>query len=342
MPTPATPTGSPTKVKGTTTHATATSLTDHIKHWTKNQWENDTVESTSNGHKTRAKVVSNNATTLTVDEWSDGVPDPGAEYTIEGNAIAPDISADDIGLAIVLFYDEVPDHFNGILTNGNGWSWDATSQRFIGPSGSPLSDSDLKSLAILFALAVEHDMREMAQKVANGTITIEEFQAWMAQETKNLYVALAALGAGGADQLTAEQLEAVRGEASKAPGLAFSLARLQLFAAAIASGDDGTVESIINRAAAYADSSTSIFEGAKRISHTNVVDDKGRPLYAFERNILGEADHCSPGPDTEGCPELTDAGWVPIGTMPLPGLRTCRQNCKCRMQYSLLGNAGNP
>jgi hypothetical protein len=305
--------------------------------WIVDQWEGDTVTSISDGHETKAKVKHNDDTTLQIDGWSDGIPDVGAEYAIIGNKVTPDISSHDIALALLLFYEEVPDHFNGILTNENGWRWDAEKQEYIQPSGKPLNDGDLKGLAILFILAIEQDMRRAGENVGVGRINIEEFQEYIASTLKNMYIALGALGAGGISGLTPEILDAIKGDVDKAPGLKFSLDRLQLFAAAIAAGDMATVEGIVERAGTYAESGLPVYEDIRVESHRNAKDDQGRPLFLFYRNMLTPGENCSDGEHTEGCIETADAGWQPIGSLPEIGARTCNFRCRCYWRFSLTG-----
>lgn len=50
--------------------------------------------------------------------------------------------------------------------------------------------------------------------------------------------------------------------------------------------------------------------------------------YAWERNILGDAEHCAE------CVEATLRGWVPIGTLPRIGARLCMVNCRCTMRFA--------
>jgi hypothetical protein len=55
-----------------------------------------------------------------------------------------------------------------------------------------------------------------------------------------------------------------------------------------------------------------------------------------QRNVLAaDAEHCKTDErkGTIGCVEETRRGWVTLGTMSLPGRRTCRQGCACRMEY---------
>lgn len=345
MPTLATPTGFPSRITGSITHATEHTLTDHIAHWKKDAWVGDRVYSTSNGRKTFAKVTGNDRNTLTVDDWSDGIPDPGATYEIEGITIAPDITPDDIALAIILWGDDAPRQFRGLLNAGrgsgggdsNGWTWNPTTQQYVGPTGKPLSDEDLKNLSVLFAVSVEHDIRAKAEAVATGRLSIADFQNWLATTIKSLYTSLAALAIGGWRNLTSGVLSIIQGVIDHASGTSFSFARLQQFAQDIQDGTNATVEAIVNRAGLYADSGLPIYEAARVESHANARDDQDRPLFLFYRNNLTPGDNCSDTEHAEGCVETTSAGWQLIGTLPEIGLRSCAMRCRCWWSFSLTG-----
>jgi hypothetical protein len=47
---------------------------------------------------------------------------------------------------------------------------------------------------------------------------------------------------------------------------------------------------------------------------------------AEERNVLGGSQNC------DECPGLSEQGWVPIGTLPEVGTRTCLGNCNCTIE----------
>ena len=55
--------------------------------------------------------------------------------------------------------------------------------------------------------------------------------------------------------------------------------------------------------------------------------------YTKERRILGVADHCRTAGGLQGCVELAEKGWEPIGTLPRIGDTPCRTNCHCHFIY---------
>lgn len=260
----------------------------------------------------------------------------------------------DVDAANTLWRAHAPPSLAGLLDGTGGWSWDDQRQQYSSRTGRTLGGMDLKRLALLFAMAVEEDMRREASNMSVGIKPLATWERDMADLIKDVNIAEAALARGGLSNLDAPALARVSGlpaptpgqpilipPAVAPPGIAFSLDRLQSFAADVAEAVKPAMTSedgIVARASLYAAASQSTFEDAKRESHRAARDGKGRALFLFERNILGEAQHCSNGEFTEGCIEVTRAGWSPIGTLPLPGLRTCGPNCACELIFSLVGD----
>lgn len=60
-----------------------------------------------------------------------------------------------------------------------------------------------------------------------------------------------------------------------------------------------------------------------------------------ERRRLGRAEHCHTDEDLEGCVELADLGWQPIGSLPRLGDTPCRTNCHCRFDYRYKDESGD-
>lgn len=344
---PATPTGNAISGinadSGTVTSADDGELTDSDQHWPPNEHAGRRVESkTANGVKTVARIDGNDETTLTLGPWSNGVPVKGERYTIYGTAIPFLILAADLVAAGTLWRKDAPRQFKGLLDDADGWTWDSQAQAYASGDGHRVGGSDLKALSSTFAEQVQSDMRAQAVKVAAGAAPVEIWQREMAAAIKDSYICQAVLAAGGFDRYTPGLQAATVGEAGEPPGIAFSIARLQGFAEDWADGRYANVGAILSRAAAYANASRAVFETVRRDSHINTRGPTGKPLYLFEKNVLNDtADHCADDDEkmTDGCPELTELGWQPIGLMPVPGLRTCAQSCRCHLTFSLIGDA---
>lgn len=326
---------------GFVTSATADTLTDSAQEWTSGEHAGRRVQSFSRGAKTVARIDANDQTSLTVGQWSNGVPDSGEKYVIYGTIIPFLILATDIAAARLLWKQDAPNQFKGLLDGSGGWKWDGHAQAYVSRHGHDVGGGDLKALSSTFAQQVEADMRSDASSMAAGITPLETWQRNMADSIKDLYICQGALAAGGFGNLTPAIVTAIAGDPGEPPGTSFSLSRLQGFTEDVEDEVQGVASepAIIDRAALYADASRGTFENIKRISHMDARDPSGRLIYLFERNILGPTErHCRPGPFTDGCQQLTDQGWVPIGSMSLPGQRTCKMGCACSLEFSLTGD----
>jgi hypothetical protein len=228
-----------------------------------------------------------------------------------------------------------PPYIAGMLLNEDGWRFDAERQQFVNGHGRAIAPDMLKRIALAFAFSAQQDMEHEASRVAVGEVPVDAWKRNQADDVQDLFIVMAAMGAGGFDALTKDDLDLIIGSADAPGGLAFSLSRLYEFAKGIADGTMTGEDAIINRAGLYAAAGNTVFETVSRASHMEATDEQGRPKFLLERNVLSPADHCGE------CPSLTEAGWLPIGSMPVPGLRECGPNCKCFMEYSLVGDAAD-
>lgn len=241
------------------------------------------------------------------------------------------ITSADIENADQFWRQHVPRSRQGMLSHA-GWRWDAARQLYVSRTGQEVGGAALRRQADQLVDEMEHEMRAEAQRVAVGEIDLDEWQQGQAQDVIDLYVAVAALAAGGTGSLTTELLRRVEGVPDRPPGIAFSLDKLYDFAAAIAAGADraNTESAIAGRAGMYSEAAIPLFEDITRKSHQAARDEKGRRLFLYERNILGpNEDHCA------DCPEETAKGWSSIGSLIPIGQRECLFRCKCRMDYAL-------
>lgn len=244
----------------------------------------------------------------------------------------------DIDAAKQLYIDHAPRAFRGLAT-GDGFTFDEQRQVYTrDATGKDINPRDVKQVSLLLALAIAQELEDEGRYVASGVSPIDLWQDATANKTKDLSLAQTALASGGFTRLTPAMLEAMKGSEGKPPGLAFSLSKLYDFAGDIAARADraNTVSGIVNRSGLYSHSQSGVYEQVSRASHQLVRDEKGRRVFLWERNILGEAEHC------DECPELSDMGWVEIGTMPPPGGRECGPRCRCAMTYSLTGSMLDP
>ena len=239
------------------------------------------------------------------------------------------IGIGDIEAARYLWETHVPRTLRG-LPSGEGWEWDDQRQLYLSRTGRAVGGQELKSIASGFSLSVENDLRADASNMAVGTVPIDQWQRAAADTVKDLNIAEAAVAVGGFAKLSPKMLERVQGVPEQPPGVAFSLDRLYSFAHDVAEKAEraDTEAAIVQRAGLYANASQTTFEDAKRESHKDATDDQGRPVYLYERNILGILrTNAKPGHGVHrrlSCSDDTEMGWrADWDSSALPGLRTC-------------------
>lgn len=239
-------------------------------------------------------------------------------------------TADDLDEAAAFWAATAPQEYAGLLKH-DGFTFDQTTQKYLDSDNQPVPDADLKT-AYLETLAVAvSGMEANAMKMADGKFPLASWQTSQAQAIKKLYTAGAALGAGGIDRLTNADLANVK-EGVGGSGLSDAIARLKKFGEQIEEKEAGSTSQIVNRAGQYASPAHGLYELTKRAAHARATDKFGRVIQWEERNVLGIADHCHTKGDVLGCVEVTEAGWQPLGSLPLTGLRTCGPACRCSME----------
>lgn len=230
-----------------------------------------------------------------------------------------------------------PAKYGGIL-DGNGWTWDAVAQGYRSTrTGELLSAAEVKKVALEVVEKSEKNQR------AISILLLANVAAWLpvaAAALKTEYIALTALGSGGFANIPPSTINHIEGDPNRpGPTLGYSLSRLLALGRQLAAGAISGATALA-RIPAFAAAGNGIFEEARRESHRVAREADGGPAHWLERNVLGDADHCHTvkasmrSTGTPGCPELTALGWVPLGTLPPPGERTCHQNCKCHLEYS--------
>lgn len=251
--------------------------------------------------------------------------------------------------AILLWQSHVSHRFAGLLSN-DGWSYSqdpADFGTYISSTGVKLGPNELRGLALTFASGVEADLRANAQQMLSEEISVDEWKRRANNDIEDEYLVLAALGVGGFDKLTDEDLEAVEGVPTTpktlGSGVADAEVRLDDFASQLTSeppaealdGEVGTVgddEAVTRRAGSYSNPGYSLFEQAQARAAQRFAD--ANDLVMVERSILDpspQVRHCRSDADSEGCVEAAAAGWKPLNSLPKIGERSCKGNCKCQI-----------
>lgn len=261
------------------------------------------------------------------------------------------IGQSDYGTADTLWRRHVAPAYRGVLM-GDGYGFDQETQQYTRANGRPISQDDIRKAGLLFLSAVQMDIEDETQRMTHGDVTLADWQDYVADRIKSLYIDEAALAVGGFSRLTQEDLASVVGvagnESTLGTGLADAYMRLNKFGLDVENGAPraSDPEYIAYRAGSYARPANSMYESAKGESHLRAVDSSGKKIFLSERSVLGpNEDHCLSDETSEGCVEVARAGWQPIDSLPEPGERTCGPNCLCHIEYSTNSpdelNAGN-
>lgn len=167
--------------------------------------------------------------------------------------------------------------------------------------------------------AASNNVRTITAQLQSGAITLPQWQTQMAAEIKPLHVGAAAMGRGGFPQMSQSDY------GWTGQRLRTQYGYLREFANDIASGKQPVDGRLVNRAVMYAEAARSTQREMQRRLGIMMLRQE-------ERNVLGASDrHCA------ACVGCTARGWVPIGSLPPVGSRTCLSRCKCTIQTR--GNA---
>lgn len=268
---------------------------------------------------------------------------------------------------LLAFWEEhTPQAFHGLLTR-QGWTWDAATQSYVSETGTRVRQDGIRNIALAFILSCEIQYEQDTQYVSPSEDTSEQvipaspvkIDAWRRQMQENLeneFLLLAALAAGGLDEVADEDYAILAGqvttETTLGSGLADATDRLNEFATELNEQSAGSAKQISNRAGMYAGGGYGVYQEVRRNSHIRAsaaargaVSEVGASggLALWERNLLDPlSHHCHADAYAVGCTDCTDVGWVLAGTLPAPGMRACFANCHCDMQYVLAPRNADP
>jgi hypothetical protein len=194
------------------------------------------------------------------------------------------------------------------------WAWNAKLQRYQGPNGRIIGQSQMVEKRDEFIAAQQAEVVKLTNRLADHDITWNQWVREMQAIIRLTHVDLYALGSGGRNKITQKQWD----------DLAFKTLLTQYdylkdFARKVKKGEYSRLQ-VVLYAQQYIGTATTSYEQGRR----NTAKQAG---FTQERNILGLADHC------DQCRDLAGRGWVPIGTLPPPGTRECLGNCRCHLEF---------
>lgn len=163
----------------------------------------------------------------------------------------------------------------------------------------------------------EGEMKDASVQLVKQTMSLGEWQDFMVQGLKTLHLSAAAAANGGFANLDSADFTKVSAKLDQ------EFDYLQSFALELQNGDQPLNGMVVVRENLYVNAARNTYEDFNRDGHQESGD-------SLERNVLdpGVGHHC------DDCLEATDQGWVPIGTLSLPGDRECQANDMCTLEYN--------
>jgi hypothetical protein len=198
------------------------------------------------------------------------------------------------------------------LATIRAFRWSDAAQRWIGPGNRFVSQRELQRALATFVESAAAEARGMAARVADGHVTVGEWQTTTAGLVKDVDLAMTAAARGGFANLTQSDY----GRAGQRLRTAY--ARLERFAREVAARRL-TPAAIAARAAMYVRAGNGIYQNERRGGAVEV--------FTEERRVLGNAEHC------DQCIAAAAAGWKPLGTLPPIGTLQCLSNCRCSFEF---------
>jgi len=199
---------------------------------------------------------------------------------------------------------------------GDYFGYDRNSQRYRDLStGRFVSERSVRDGVDRVADLTARRLGDLSARFRSGDLTASAWQSEMLAAIKEAHVASALAAYGGRDAMTPERWGFVGYQIR----VQYQYARQ--FAADVMSGRQRQNGRMDARARMYGQAARSTYENIRR-------RESGTAGLRYERNVLHASESCG------GCLNASEQGWVPIGTLPPVGSRTCRGNCRCTLAYA--------
>jgi hypothetical protein len=195
------------------------------------------------------------------------------------------------------------------------WSYDTNLGRYRRPSGQFMSEKAVMALVDGRIDKLGQQLRRFTQMLADGNITIDQWQGSIREAIKAAHIQATVLGHGGKDGMGSAEYGRI-GQRLRA-----EYGYLQKFAGDILAGRVSTAMALA-RVQLYAESVRGSYWEGSSIRQE-------RQGYSLMRRILDpQAQHC------DDCLRYARAGLVSMGSLPMPGQRCeCRSRCRCSVEY---------
>lgn len=199
---------------------------------------------------------------------------------------------------------------------GDYFGFDQRSQRFRNlETGRFVSERQVRDGVDRVADLASARLGALTARFRTGEITAVQWQSEMLAQIKAAHIASALAAYGGRDAMTPARW----GTVGQIIRREYAYARA--FAADVLSGRQRQNGRMDARARLYGQSARGTYENIRR----REVAAAG---LRFERNVRHASESC------RQCVNASGQGWVPIGTLPPVGSRTCRGNCRCTISYT--------
>lgn len=211
------------------------------------------------------------------------------------------------------------------------FQWDPRRARYYDVvTGRLVAESEVRRALAAALVAEQAGARATAADFVAGRMNEREFLLRMRTTIKNTQLMSAFTARGGVAQMT----QADYGTVGQQVRVQYNY--LDQFVNDLRSGKQKLNGTLASRAVQYAKAGMQTHHRIERRAKLDAGLDE-------ERNILHPADHCGDCPDLTGralggtgrmlpMDAQTD-GWVPLGTLPPIGTRTCRGNDQCEIEY---------
>lgn len=190
-------------------------------------------------------------------------------------------------------------------------------------TGRFVSTSSIRSVMERYnSTGLESKLTGLTERLISGDLRLPDWQVEVAKELKYAYKINLLLGRGGKNAVSYSDWGRMGAQ------LKFEYSRLNLFAREIYAGLL-TDKQILARIKLYANGPRSWFFVGETLA-------KEAAGYNEEARFLSPVENCN------SCIGYAEMGWVPIGTLPPPGIGSeCLHNCKCYKRYRKNTFGGN-
>lgn len=195
------------------------------------------------------------------------------------------------------------------------WSYDRAIGRYRDERGKFLSKAAVGQLVDRRIDKLESLLKRYTRMLANGQISLDQWQGSVRQAIKTAHIQAAIVGYGGRQAMGSAEFGRI-GQRLRA-----EYGYLQNFVSDLLGGRVSTAMAVA-RIGLYAQSVRgSYWQGTE-------LREQERGFSLMRRKLDAQAQHC------QDCIDYAARGIVPIGSLPMPGQRcACRARCKCSVEY---------